>query len=73
MKKTTRKRNPGIAETVIAAVLPFILDIARNAYTRKRHSEVHKPKPPKVPPEKVDSVKVKTVKNPPIEDPAIVD
>jgi len=53
MKKPSRKKNPGVAETIIAAVLPFILDIARNAYTRKRQSEVHKPKPPKAPPEKV--------------------
>ena len=53
MKKPTRKRNPGVTEIVLSAVLPFILDIARNAYTRKRQSEVHKPKPKKTPPELV--------------------
>jgi len=55
MKKPPRKRNPGIGEVVVAAVLPFILDLVRNAYTKKRQAEVHKPKPKKTPPESVSS------------------
>jgi len=55
MKKPKPKRNPGISDVILGAVLPFILDIARNAYTKKRQSEVHKPKPEKTPPESVSS------------------